>query len=293
MKINEAAQFLCWSRDQVKAAIETGIEKRPGSLSVKLKALTIGKEYDICDEELDKFIGEFYSDEPKRNIPTDIRRKLLVEARYRCAVCSGTSSLEFHHIIEYSEIAHHDPQHMVVLCATCHNRCTKGEIDALAQREFKKRLQLLYPPVDDFPARFSWGDLRKLIIEMHELMSIENPSSSSKSDFLVIDIEKKNELNKMSPEYYEFMRDNHQPYFGRIEEFLRNPANEKIANLYYEIVDELNSKIAAERDRFDGFENVMVEIRDSAKTRLVDNPRTLNVLLSFTYFKCDVGRKNA
>jgi hypothetical protein len=89
------------------------------------------------------------------------------------------------------------------------------------------------------------------------------------------------------------MLEHHQQYFGRIEQFLREPANEKFAGLYYEIVDELNAKIAAERDKFDKFEDMMISIRDTAKARLNGNVMTLNILLSFTYFKCDVGRKNA
>jgi hypothetical protein len=293
MNINEAAQLLCLPRDQVVTAINTGITLG-SSDPAKLIALTIGNEYDILEEDLDCFITQLHENEPKRQIPTKIRRTLLVEATHRCAICSGTSSLDFHHIIEYSQINHHDPIHMIVLCANCHRRCTIGEIDQKAVYEYKKAIQKLRSNDQaDFPARFSWEELGKLIIEVHKAVNNQNPTNKSKGDFFVIEIEKKNEINKMSASYYEFMRDNHQVYFGRIEKFLREPANEKFTSLYYEIVDELNAKISVDRNEFIGFEKIMIEILDSANTKLNINKLTLNIFLSFTYFKCDVGRKYA
>lgn len=293
MKINEVAQLLCWQREQVKTAINTGITC-PGTQNIiKLQAMNLGADFDINDQELDNFIEFFYLNEPKRQIPTSVRRTLLVEARHRCIVCQETSSLDFHHIIEFSELKHHDPQHMIVLCAVCHRRCTTGEIDVKSQYNYKDKVQKLFPVEDnEFPARFSWENLSEIIAELHDSLMIRQPSTNSKSDFNLIEIEQKNQINKMGQSYFEHIRDNHQAYFGKIEQFLRDPVNEQIARLYYEMIDELNSKIAVERDRFDHFEEILVQIMDTAKPKIHDK-RTLNILLSFTYFKCDIGRKNA
>jgi hypothetical protein len=297
MNLNEAAQFLLLPREQIKIAIQDGIKPSAKSSLIQLKALPLGTDYDIDDSELDAFIKAFFEDEPKRQIPTAIRRKLLVEARHRCAICGEPSPLEFHHIIEYSKYAHHDPKHMIVLCGNCHGRCTFGDIDTGAQVVYKQKLATKYIDNDDeFPARFAWDDLKELISEVHDLvMTGEKPISNSKNDFVVIGLDEKNELNRMSETYFEFMRDTHQQYFGRIEKFLREPINEHYANLYYDIVDELNAKIASERGRFDKFEEILIEIKDSSKSRMNGHGhgKILNILLSFTYFKCDVGRKNA
>jgi hypothetical protein len=293
MNVNEAAQLLGFPRDQIVIAIKQGFSIN-STTPIKLQALQIGKDFDIRDEDLDHFIDKIYENQPDRRIPTIVRRELLVESAHRCAICSETSSLEFHHIIEYSQIKHHDPKHMIVLCATCHGRCTVGDIDRQSVYIYKKRIQKLIPIEDaTFPARFSWEELGVLITEVHKIINIQKPTNISKEDFLVIDIERKNELNKMSIAYYEFMRDNHQQYFGRIEEFLREPANDKYASLYYEIVDELNAKILAKRDQFYGFQEIMIEVLDSASANININKRTLNIFFSFTYFKCDVGRKYA
>jgi len=77
------------------------------------------------------------------------------------------------------------------------------------------------------------------------------------------------------------MRDHHEPYFGRIEEFLKSPINREIADLYHEVVDELRSKIAVDQDKFKSFEEILVLILDSAKENpdLRSRRRTLNILL--------------
>jgi hypothetical protein len=291
MRINEVAQLLCWQRDQIKQAIMPGIMCPGVQEIVKLQAVKLGTDYDVSDQELDFFINSFYQNEPKRQIPTNTRRQLLVESRHRCVVCQETSSLDFHHIIEFSELKHHDPTHMIVLCAVCHRRCTTGEIDVKAQYNYKAKIQSLFPlDENEFPARFSWENLSEIINEIHNSLDIKLPSTNSKNDFSLIEIEHKNQINRMGQNYFEFIRDNHQPYFGKIENFLRDPSNEKIAKLYYEMIDELNSKIAAGREKFESFEEILIQIRDTAKPKISDK-RTLNILLSFTYFKCDIGRK--
>jgi len=51
--------------------------------------------------------------------PVKVKRELRQEVNFGCAVC-GAPLLEFHHIIPYSEVEHHDPDHMVALCPTHH-----------------------------------------------------------------------------------------------------------------------------------------------------------------------------
>jgi hypothetical protein len=296
MNINEAAEFMCWPRDVLKAAIEQGIELPKSKNLVKLRAIKLGDDYDIQETSLDEFIEQFEKEEPGRNPPTAVRRQLLVEARHRCAICKGTSAFEFHHIIEFSVLKHYDTNHMLLLCATCHRRCGNGEIDITAQREYKKQLTDTSNDFDsdlnNFPIRFSWDDLKDIVVEVHKVVKVANPSTVSKYDRRLIDLEKKNVLNKMGEDYFVMMRDKHQPYLGRIKEFLGNPANSSLAELYYETVDELNSKIAAERDKFNRFEDILIQVGDSAKTRLNGLRPTLNVFLTFMYFECDIGRKD-
>lgn len=59
-----------------------------------------------------------------RYIPADIRRQLRQESFFGCAKC-GCPILEYHHIVPFAEEAHHNPEHMIALCPTCHSRLGK------------------------------------------------------------------------------------------------------------------------------------------------------------------------
>lgn len=51
--------------------------------------------------------------------PAKVKRELRQEVNFGCAIC-GMPLIEYHHIIPYSEIEHHDPDHMIALCPTHH-----------------------------------------------------------------------------------------------------------------------------------------------------------------------------
>ena len=305
MNLNEAAAFLQKSKDTVKVAITDGLELPFSKTIVKLVAVKIGDNYEIEETDLDTFIKAFDDEDPGRHPPTAIRRALLVEAQHRCAICRRDEPIEFHHVVEFSEIKQYDKRHMLAICRNCHARCGLGEIDKLSQRAYKERLNNGLPTsgkhtetfiVAEEPIRFSWDDLKELITSFHTAINLrEKPRDDSKYDFSETDVEEKNRLNKLGAEYFAVMRDEYQPYFGEILKFLKSPMNEEIANLYYEIVDELRQKIAANRDRFGRFEQVLIEFGEAAflawGKKLKGNRRLLNVLLGFMYFECDIGRK--
>ncbi|SFQ30968.1 HNH endonuclease [Roseivivax halotolerans] len=59
-----------------------------------------------------------------RHIPAEVRRQLRQEAYFGCAKC-GSPILEYHHIVQFSEQPHHDPNEMIALCPTCHRSLGK------------------------------------------------------------------------------------------------------------------------------------------------------------------------
>ena len=174
MNLNEAATLLQFTRTEVRIAIEDGIELPISKEIIRLEAHSINGEYDIDDESLDSFICGFDKEAPGRHPPVSVRRELLIEARFGCAICL-VPIIEFHHIIEFSKIGHYDTRHMLALCPTHHTMCTKGFIDQQAQYATKMKLasqrntengsQFLY---SIGPANFSWDDLRQIIVSLHK-----------------------------------------------------------------------------------------------------------------------------
>jgi hypothetical protein len=141
VKINEAAGLLGLSREQTIELIVSGLNLPKSGQVQRLKADQAGTDYDITDEQLDVFLAAFEAEELGRWPPVAVRRSLLVESSHRCAVCHHATFLQFHHMIEFGKIGHHDPRHMLAVCGTCHDLCSKGFIDYVAQQEYKRRLE--------------------------------------------------------------------------------------------------------------------------------------------------------
>jgi hypothetical protein len=303
MNLNQASKLLFWSKDTIISAITTGIELPLSKRRVYLEAVAVGSDYEIDEDKLDNFISKFENEQPGRYPPTALRRQLLVESNHRCGICRELTPIEFHHIIEFAKIGHYDPQHMLALCPNCHTSCSNGSIDIKAQYIYKKRLlsqvRLNGVAFSDSvgPTNFSWDDTRQVINALYAgVIGDQSIDGNSRFDFSLIDLQRKNELNNLSAEYFQqVVLEQHEPYFHRIDSFLKNPVNAEIAALYYQIVDELRSKIAANRGQFDCFEFFLINFADiavhSQPSGVKLNRQALNVLLSFMYMGCDIGRK--
>jgi hypothetical protein len=148
MNLKEAAGLLGWKRELVELAISEGVETPRKKIRVKLRATPQGSDFDILDEEVDKFLAVFEAEEPGRNPPVAVRRELLVECRYQCAVCRSDAPLRFHHIIDWANLKHHDPKHMLAVCGSCHDKIGLGTIDTKAQTNIKEKLLKSHLGVD-------------------------------------------------------------------------------------------------------------------------------------------------
>ncbi len=302
MLLKEAAALLGWNPESVSAAITAGIRTPVTKRFLKLKSAVINGEHHISDAQLQKFIDAFEAEEPGRHPPVHVRRELLVEAGHLCAICTDSAPLQFHHIIEFAELKHHDPSHMLAVCGTCHSKITLRQIDTIAQRMYKDRLgmrrRLVGRATDALTAdsllRFSWTDLRGVIVELRTAVDA-NDRGQSAYDFSEIGLDEKNRLNVLGREYFELMRQHHEPYFGRIQRFLLDPVNVDSRETYYQVVDELRTKIAAGRAHFASFEEMLLRFVELAVQDHPDSMKKhralLTVLLSFMYFNCDIGRK--
>lgn len=78
------------------------------------------------------------------NIPSELKRKILVEAGHRCAIPTCRApQVEIAHIVPWSRIKSHEYENLIALCPNCHTRFDKGEIDTLSVRQYKAQLRFL------------------------------------------------------------------------------------------------------------------------------------------------------
>lgn len=95
------------------------------------------------------------TDEGRRPIPRPIARQVKEEAGWRCAIptCRATSALEIAHIIPWSEVRTHTFDNLILLCAICHYRYDRGEIDRASIKNYKANLAVINHRYSDFEQR--------------------------------------------------------------------------------------------------------------------------------------------
>ena len=257
------------TRDDVRVAIEVGFELPVSKEKLRLEAHGSAGNYEVDDDQLDRFFARFEEEKPGRYIPTPVRRLLLIEAGYACGRCRNQGPIEFHHIVEFHRIGHHDALHMIALCPTCHTMCGNGTIDRKAQEVFKSRLQ--NPSLGGDVAeiiQYTWDDLRDVVESIHSTIVDEPGGEGSSYDFTLIDLDIKDKINSIGPKYMAIIRGQHLPYFNDIKRFLGNPANREIQDMYQEVVEEIRTRLAVEVDQLPtAFERVLMEVRDQVLKR--------------------------
>jgi len=109
-----------------------------------------------------------------------------------------------------------------------------------------------------------------------------------------IDKEKKNELNNLSKDYFEFIKSHSLQYFEEIENFLREPKNETYTRMYSNTVSDLQDAITIDRNRYNEFDHIIKHlvdyIVDNNEDKLRDIRKIVRVFIHFMYFNCDIGK---
>jgi hypothetical protein len=77
-------------------------------------------------------------------IPTELKRRILVEAGHRCAIptCRATQ-VEIAHIDPWNKVKEHRYENLIALCPNCHNRFDRGEIDKKSVLQYKAQLRFV------------------------------------------------------------------------------------------------------------------------------------------------------
>lgn len=82
------------------------------------------------------------SDRPA--IPTEIRRRIFMEAGYRCAIPTCRFPIpDNHHIFSWADSRDQSYENLIALCPNCHEMFHKGRIPLEAIRAYKKKLIFL------------------------------------------------------------------------------------------------------------------------------------------------------
>lgn len=144
------------------------------------------------------------------------------------------------------------------------------------------------------PFEFDESDLRDVIVFLHKQIK-EGGTISIQSGFEYPGLDKKNELNKLSKNYFDDVVKKSMGDFDKIRLFLSDSINQDIEEIYADAVSELNAKIALKREQFYEFEQILETcydniVRDNAEI-LKGKKKLVRTLLHYMYCNCDIGIK--
>jgi hypothetical protein len=141
------------------------------------------------------------------------------------------------------------------------------------------------------PLRFHSQDLARVISAIQN-SGVQGMQSDPAPVYISLD--EKNELNKLSQRYFQWLQAESAPYFEQIQAFLRDPRNKTYTAKYLNIVTDFNHRIIVNRDQFESFDRVFSTIYDSVlehEPDLRNNSRLVLTVLHYMYWACDLGEK--
>ena len=140
------------------------------------------------------------------------------------------------------------------------------------------------------PLDFNENDLKKIILSFSKIgLKKGNLSEIPKSR----NIEKKNDVNKLSKDYFNYAIKKSLTYFSQIKEFLENPINENCLNGYQNTIGDINEEIIIHRDDYNQFEELINHLYKLILNNAPDleNKRSLiRLFLHYMYYNCDIGK---
>lgn len=144
------------------------------------------------------------------------------------------------------------------------------------------------------PLRIYSDDIKDVIVAFYNDREQVATEFDSKYSFDYVSLEKKNELNKLSEEYFKYIKENSESFFNAITAFLKKPINKKYADYYYNTIDELKGKIITRKNEFAKFEEIFEHLYDTILDKhpeLRESRTLINVFLHYMYCNCDIGEK--
>lgn len=145
------------------------------------------------------------------------------------------------------------------------------------------------------PLQFYEDDLKEIIIVFSNTKISSDGIREIEDEISRIPIEKKNELNNLSKEYFDSVFKKSYSEFSKIKAFLQDPKNVKFKNYYNNTADDLQEKIIIKREEYKTFEEIIGYLYDYVFLKnikeLRNQRRLIRVFLHYMYHNCDIGRE--
>jgi len=170
-------------------------------------------------------------------------------------------------------------------------------IKQLSEDTQKEVLAILESNVYKLKSKFIEDITPQDIAKVLEGFSTQNPDlinsiSESIRKIYRTEFHVKNRINNLSEGYIKLILQQSLPFFDQFRSFLEKSENRNLKKIYHNITTDLQKVILIERTAYAEFDEIFGVIEDTCKAKvpeLVADRRTLQILLHFMYFQCDIG----
>ena len=170
-------------------------------------------------------------------------------------------------------------------------------IKDLSEQEQKDILAILEANVYKLRGKFiediTPQDISKVLTEFSKQNSdlIKNVSASIQNIHRT-EFPEKNRINELSEGYIKLIQQESLPFFEQLAKFLEKFENRDLKKVYFNITSDLQKVILVRRNEFEEFDQIFEIIEQVCKENVPElstERRTLQILLHFMYFQCDIG----
>lgn len=144
----------------------------------------------------------------------------------------------------------------------------------------------------DAPLHVTPDDLAAVIVSVARVRDTFDAAAREAAKIERVPFATKNEINKLTPAYADFIKRQYLPQFAALHRFLANPLNAAVLEKYEEAVAEFQGKILAHRSDYDVFDHVFSRLLSLLYKRdgdLAGNKRITQLVLYYMYWNCDIG----
>lgn len=144
------------------------------------------------------------------------------------------------------------------------------------------------------PLQFDESDLKEIIIALHDDIPTKDALMKDYKGLSYLTLDKKNEINKLSKDFFDDVIKKNFIYFETIQKFLGDSINSKFKDLYEDTIEDLNAKITLNRSDYGQFEELLEAFYDHVISNNPDvrgKKRIVRIFLHYMYCNCDIGKK--
>jgi len=170
-------------------------------------------------------------------------------------------------------------------------------IIGLSEDKQQEVLLILEKHVSKHKGKFIEDITPQDIAKVLEGFSTQNPDlinsiSESIRKIYRTEFQVKNRINNLSEGYIKLIQQQSLPFFEQFSSFLEKFENRNLKKIYYNITTDLQKEILVKRTDYSEFDEIFEVIEETCNAKapeLVADRRTLQILLHFMYFQCDIG----